>query len=92
MSTQVAYSRCGFFLDIKFYTGFLEQADKGIIVVSAKADKSLYLGIDQHLGTEYARRMSTVNSASLKTDAVEASLDDHVLFSMDTRAYFMHFP
>ena len=50
--------------------------DKGIIIILAIANISRYLGIDQHLGTQYARRMGCINSASLKANAMETGLYD----------------
>ena len=79
-------------LYVKSYTSFFEQVYKGIIVIPAKADISLYLSIYQHLGTEYTRRMCRINSTPLKANAVETSLYNYILLSVNTPAYFLPFP
>ena len=48
-SIQTADSGRGSFLDINLYASFSKQVYESIIVILAKADKSLYLGIDQYL-------------------------------------------
>jgi len=79
-------------LYVNLYASFSKQVDKGIIIIGTKADKSPYLGIHQHLGTQDAWRMSAVNSATLKADTVKGGLYDYVLLSMNTPTYFVPCP
>ncbi|GAG00196.1 unnamed protein product [marine sediment metagenome] len=68
-----------------------KQVYEGIIVIFAKANISLYLGIHQHLGTQDTGGMGGIDSAPLKAEAMKASLNDYILFSVNTTAYFMPF-
>ena len=95
--SQIAYLGRGSFLYIKFYASFFEQVYKEVqvyecarrtIVILTKADISLYLGVDQHLGTLSAWRMCAINSAPLKADAMETGLYDYILLSVNPPAYF----
>jgi hypothetical protein len=54
-SGQVSYLGGRFLVQLKLYSRFPEQVHKGVISVAAKGYESLYPGIDQHLGTQYAR-------------------------------------
>jgi hypothetical protein len=54
-SGQMGYPGGRFFVQFKLYFSFPEQAHKGVISVAAKGHEAIYLGIDQHLGAEYAK-------------------------------------
>ena len=88
---QESYFGRGSWLHINLYAGVSEKVGKGIIAVLAEADKALYFGVHQHLGTQAARGVSGINGAPLKTDAVEGGLYDDVLLSVNTPAYFVPF-
>ena len=86
---QIGYPRGWSGSHFKVYPRLPEQIQGGIIGILAKADEPGYFCIDQHLGTEDARRMRTIDCASLKANPVEGRLDDRILLGMDASAYFV---
>jgi hypothetical protein len=88
-SIQILYLGRWAFLDLKLYVSFTEQLHERIVIILAKADKALDTGIDQHLGTEYAGGMGTVNCAPFKTHTMESRLDDYVLLGVDAATYLV---
>jgi len=89
---QIAYLGRRSFVYVKFYASFFEQVYKGIIIIPAKADISLYPGVHQHLGTEYTRCMCCIDGAPLKADTMETGLYDYILLSMNAPTYFLSRP
>jgi len=57
-------------MQVKLYSGFLKQVHEGVVSIVAKGYKSLYFGIDQHFGTEYAGGVGAVNDRSFQTDTM----------------------
>ena len=70
-SGQMSYGGGWFLVELELYPGFPEQAHEGVIGVRAKGHEPFYLGIDQHLGAQYARRMGDVNRGAIEAHAVE---------------------
>jgi len=92
VSIQKAYSGQRSFLDSHIYAGFPEQFTKLIIIIAAKTDQPFYLGVHQHLGTQYAGGMGGIDSAPLKADTMETSLYDYILLGMNAPADFVSCP
>ena len=73
----------------KLNSGFFEQVPEGVISIAAKGYEALYPSIHQHLGTEYAWWMRSIDRGASKVNAVERCLYDYVLLRVNSPAYFM---
>jgi len=74
---------------LKLYSGFFEQVPERVISIAAKGYEALYPGIHQHLGTEYAWWMRSIDRGASKVNAVECCLYDYVLLRVNSAAYFL---
>ena len=79
-------------MQVKFYPGFTKQIREGVVSIVAKGYKSLYFGIDQHLGAEYTWSMGAVDGRTLQAYAMQRGLDDNVLLGMNAPAFFLSGP
>jgi len=89
---QVSYLGRWFFVQLKLYSGFLEQVLERVISVAAKGYEALYFGIHQHLGAEYTWWMRGVDCGASKVNAMERCLYDYVLLGVNCPAYFLSGP
>jgi len=76
-------------MQLKCYSGFLEQVLERVVSIAAKGYEALYSSIHQHLGTEYAWWMRSIDRGAGKVDAVERCLYDYVLLRVNSPAYFV---
>jgi len=79
-------------MQLKLYSGFLEQVLEGVISIAAKGYESLYFSVHQHLGAEYTWWMRGINRGTIEVNAMERCLYDYVLLSVNCAAYFLSGP
>ena len=79
-------------MQLKIYSSFLEQVFERVVSIAAKGYEALYPGIHQHLGTEYAWWMRSIDRGATKVNAVERCLYDYVLLRVNPPAYFLSGP
>jgi hypothetical protein len=72
-----------------FNTCFTQHFSRHLISIPVLVIDFFYAGIDDHFGTYGTWQICTEETGALYGNAVKCSLDDGILFGMDTAAKFM---